>query len=67
MSDVTPLRFPFKWINKSNIKIRNNQVKKNTAKRLLYVHTMIFLKTKYLYRNQNLEIVACEVLHLNNS
>lgn len=61
--DVTPLRFPFKWINKSNIKIRNNQVKKNTAKRLLYLHTMIFLKTKHLYRNQNLEIVSCDVLY----
>lgn len=44
------LFFPFKVDQfKSKIKMRNYQVKKNTAKMLLYLHTMIFLKTGYIF------------------
>lgn len=44
------LFFPFKVDQfKSKIKTRNYQVKKNTAKMLLYLHTMIFLKTRYIF------------------
>lgn len=48
------LFFPFKVDQfKSKIKMRNYQVKKNTAKMLLYLHTMIFLKTRYIFTETN--------------
>lgn len=48
------LFFPFKVDQfKSKIKMRNYQVKKNTAKMLLYLHTMIFLKTSYIFTETN--------------
>lgn len=46
--DYTPLLFPFKVDQfKSDIKIRNNQVKKNTAKGYsIYIHGISLQKSK---------------------
>ena len=55
------LFFPFKVDQfKRKNKMRNYQVKKNTAKMLLYLHTMIFLKTRYIFTESDhiLEIVC---------
>lgn len=48
--EITHLLFPFKVDqSKSKIKIRNHQVQKKHCKRLLYLQTMIFLKTRYIF------------------
>lgn len=61
------LFFPFKVDQfKRKNKMRNYQVKKNTAKMLLYLHTMIFLKTRYIFTESDhiLEIVCRVFLHI---
>ena len=58
---IKPRLFPFKVDQfKSDIKIRNNQGKKNTAKGYSIYIQLIFLKTKYIFTEikQNSEIIS---------